>query len=132
MNLFFILNSLKRGKKGEFYRSGPGCDVARKATWQSHASPRGCLRGAEVARTRGSATRDHADARVAQRGSVRGLRVMGGLVGSGKSIGAVTQMRYAAPRFILEKSSLFLHVGLCSILLFLFQVIRRCLRRPIT
>ena len=27
-----------------------GCDVARKATWQSHAGPRERLRGAEVTR----------------------------------------------------------------------------------
>ena len=27
-----------------------GCDVARKATWQSHADPRECLRGADVTR----------------------------------------------------------------------------------
>ena len=27
-----------------------GCDVARKATWQSHVGPRECLRGAEVTR----------------------------------------------------------------------------------
>ena len=37
--------------------------MARKATWLCHADPR-----AEVARTRGSATRVHADARVASRG----------------------------------------------------------------
>ena len=53
------------------------CDVARKATWQSHASPRGRLHGAEVGQTHGNARRVHADAPVAPRGSVRGLRVMG-------------------------------------------------------
>ena len=37
-----------------------------------------------------------------------------GLVGPGKSIGAVTQRRYTAPRFILTCSIDFLYVGLCS------------------
>ena len=87
---------------GYFIARDPrGCNVARKATWQRHASPCKRLRGSEVARMRGNATRVHSDAWVAPRGSVRGLRVMGhGLVGPGKIIGAVTQMRYAAPRCI--------------------------------
>ena len=45
-----------------------GCNVARKATWQSHASPCERLHGVEVARTRGSATQVHADTQVAPRG----------------------------------------------------------------
>ena len=35
-------------------------------------------------------------------------------MGPGKSIGAVTQRRYAAPHFILTNSLHFLRVGLCS------------------
>ena len=31
-----------------FARVPRGCDMARKATWQSHAGPRKRLRGAEV------------------------------------------------------------------------------------
>ena len=42
-----------------------GCDMACKASWQSNASPRRRLRGTEVARTRGRATRVHADSRAA-------------------------------------------------------------------
>ena len=53
------------------------CDMARKDTWQCHADPRERLHGAEVTRTRGRATRVHADAPVAPCGGVRGLRVMG-------------------------------------------------------
>ena len=41
------------------------CDMASK--WQSHAGPRGRLRGMQVAQTRGGATRVHADAGVAPR-----------------------------------------------------------------
>ena len=33
-----------------FARDPRGCDVARKATWQSHEGPRERLRGAEVTR----------------------------------------------------------------------------------
>ena len=33
-----------------FARDPRGCDVARKATWQSHAGPRERLHGAEVTR----------------------------------------------------------------------------------
>ena len=34
------LKRLKKGKKGLFFtRVSRGCDVARKATWQSHAAP---------------------------------------------------------------------------------------------
>ena len=33
-----------------FVRVPRGCDVARKATWQSHAGPRERLRGAKVTR----------------------------------------------------------------------------------
>ena len=43
-----IKNRLKRGYI--FARDPHGCDVARKATWQSHTDPRECLRGTEVTR----------------------------------------------------------------------------------
>ena len=43
-----IKKLLKRGLI--FVRVPRGCDVARKATWQSHAGPRERLRGAEVTR----------------------------------------------------------------------------------
>ena len=43
-------------------RDPRGCDVARKAMWQSHASPRERLRGVEVAQTCGRAMQVHADA----------------------------------------------------------------------
>ena len=45
-----------------------GCDAACKATWQSHASPRGARWLGHVAK----ATRVHADARVAPRGRGNG------------------------------------------------------------
>ena len=52
MNLFRFLkglNSLKNGQKGVYITRDPrGCDVACKATLQSHADPRECLRGTEV------------------------------------------------------------------------------------
>ena len=53
--------------------------MARKATWQRHADPRERLRGTEVARTRGRATRVHADAQVAPRRmrGASGWQVMG-------------------------------------------------------
>ena len=41
----------KRAKTSFIFVQDPrGCDVARKATWQSHAGPRERLRGAEVTR----------------------------------------------------------------------------------
>ena len=43
-----IKNNFKKAKKGVYFRRG--CDVARKATWQSHADPRERLRGAKVTR----------------------------------------------------------------------------------
>ena len=51
----FDLNLLKTIKKmikrGFIFTRDPrGCDVARKATWQSHAGPRERMRGAEVTR----------------------------------------------------------------------------------
>ena len=42
--------------------------MACKATWQRHADPRERLRGADVAPTRGRATRVHAEAWVVPRG----------------------------------------------------------------
>ena len=45
-----LLKTIKKRLKGGFIfaRDPRGCDVARKATWQSHADPRKRLRGAEV------------------------------------------------------------------------------------
>ena len=41
----------KRIKRGVIFTQDPrGCNVARKATWQSNADPRKCLRGVEVTR----------------------------------------------------------------------------------
>ena len=42
--------------------------MVRKATWQRHVDPHERLCGADVARTRGRATRVHADARVVSSG----------------------------------------------------------------
>ena len=87
----FILSfiSLKKCKKGVFLspqnpgadvaqswhsvQDPSGCDMARKATWQSRASPRGA-QVARVTRTHGRATRVHTDAR----GTPRGMRGGGG------------------------------------------------------
>ena len=49
----FDFKSIKKikikAKMSLFFAQDPrGCDVARKATWQSHADPRKRLRGAEV------------------------------------------------------------------------------------
>ena len=44
-------NNKKNKKRGLIFARDPrGCDVARKATWQSHADPRERLRGADVTR----------------------------------------------------------------------------------
>ena len=44
-----VFKSIKKGKNGLFIAQDlHGCDVARKATWQSHMDPRECLRGKEV------------------------------------------------------------------------------------
>ena len=52
LNLFSIFKWLKNKKMAKtglyFARDPRGCDVARKATWQSHADPRERLRGANV------------------------------------------------------------------------------------
>ena len=46
---FKLIKNKKRGKKGLIIAWDLcGCDVARKATWQSHADPRERLRGTEV------------------------------------------------------------------------------------
>ena len=69
--------------------------MARKATWQSRASPCGSLGGTSGRIHVAGATRVHADARVVPRG-MRGAgrwRRAHGLVGPGNSIGAVTQKR---------------------------------------
>ena len=65
--IYFDLILLKNGKKGSYFPSGTvgkhgpawdprGCDMARKATWQSHASPLERQRDADVARMCGRAT----------------------------------------------------------------------------
>ena len=70
------ISLFKNRKKGVFFFAGTaskrgeawdlrGCDMARKAMWQSHASPRWCLGGTDVAWTRGKTTRAHGNARVA-------------------------------------------------------------------
>ena len=56
-NLFLIFKEFKtikkRAKRGLIFARVPrGCDVARKATWQSHAGPRESLCDAEVTRRR--------------------------------------------------------------------------------
>ena len=53
--IYFRFNLLKtikkRLKRGDIFARDPrGCDVARKAMWQSYADPREHLRGAEVTR----------------------------------------------------------------------------------
>ena len=58
-------------------RDTRGCDVARKATWQSHASPREGLGGVSVTRTHG---RGHASPRGSSGGAMlqaRGLACEG-------------------------------------------------------
>ena len=38
------LKTIKKGQKGIFFARVPrGCDVEGKATWQSHAGPRGAI-----------------------------------------------------------------------------------------
>ena len=71
------------------------CDMACKVTWQRHADPCERLHGTELARTRGRATRVHADARVAPHGMSVRLASDGptSIVGPSKIVGAVTQMR---------------------------------------
>ena len=78
--IFTDLILFKKGpKRGVIIARDPrGCDVARKATCKSHASLRERLRGAELVRTRGWATRVHADARVVPCG-----KTVFGLAGDG-------------------------------------------------
>ena len=66
------------------------CDVARKATKQSRASPRGAKVARSCAHVAG-ATQVHADAQVAIGGRGAGKWRAHGLVGLGLSIGAVMQ-----------------------------------------
>ena len=75
--------------------------------------------GAQVARTRGTTIRVHADARVVPRGMRGGAGKWRAheLVGLSEMIEAVTQMRYAAPHYILDFSLYFLRVGLRSLLI---------------
>ena len=66
------------------------CNMARKAMWQRRASPR----GAQVARTRGRATRVHGDAQVAPRGMNSSKLASDGptsIVGPRQNIGVITQ-----------------------------------------
>ena len=51
--------------------------MAHKATWQRHTDPCECVRGAEVVRTRGRATRVHIDAWVAPTWHEMGWQEMG-------------------------------------------------------
>ena len=87
-----------------------------EATWQGRGWP---TRGAGDAR-RGHVAKGHATTR-GHVGAREGRHVEGGLayggptgiVGRGKNLGAVTQMRYRAPIFNHGKFHYFLHVGLC-------------------
>ena len=70
-------------QKGGFISTGPAeLTWCAGPAWMRHGTqgqvveprePRRCLGGVEVAQTCGRATRVHANARVAPRGSVRGL-----------------------------------------------------------
>ena len=64
--IFIDFISYLKSQKGGFYpqelradvaRNPRGCNMAHKATWQSHGSPHEGLGGASVTRTRGRATR---------------------------------------------------------------------------
>ena len=126
--IFVNINSFKKCKKGVIFpariTTWCGSGTRPDATW--HARPRG------------SATRAHESACVARRwrGCVAGPRESTrtprwhhmaesqagrwwahGLVGPGKSIGAVTQRRYAALPYILTYPTNFLRVGLCSLII---------------
>ena len=100
--IHFHFKSLKKGQNGGFYRPGP---TQMWGGTQGHLAephePTRALGGADVAQTRDSAMRVHADTRVVPRGGVRGLRVMGPRVSGPKwEYWAVTQMRYATPPYI--------------------------------
>ena len=109
--------------------SGPRwrADVARRttarmrrgteATWQGRRWPHEA-QAAHTARTRGRrprvSTQVHADARVGLHVAMGvGIWRAHGLVGPGKKFGAVTQVRYSAPIFILIIFRYFFRVGLC-------------------
>ena len=88
--------------------------------WQSHASPRGCLRGADMWRTTDT-WQSHASPRGRLCGAYMVSTVFGlasdeptGIVGLGKFIGAVTQRLKSLSRFICAFSAYFFRVGLCS------------------
>ena len=50
--IFKLFKTIKNMKKGCIFRaSRRGCDVARKATWQSHTDSLKCLRGTDVTYT---------------------------------------------------------------------------------
>ena len=126
--IYFDFNPFKKWQKGGIFSARTtgqrgaawdprGCEMTPKATWQCHADPREHLHGVDVARTRGKATRAHADARVTPRGTRSdwiGRWWAHGLVGLGNSIGAVTQRHYFSPPFIRIFSADFFRVGLCS------------------
>ena len=86
-----------------------------EATWQSHGRP---ARGAGGADAWQEATRTGPRGRPggAPRGIGGGFAYGGptGIVGPGKKLGAVTQMRYRAPIFKRAEFRHFSRVGLCS------------------
>ena len=90
-----------------------------EATWQGCGWPTRGSRGAQGADTLQEATRVHAvhaDARVGRHVARRGVGIWRahGLVGPGKMIGAVTQLRYTTPIFTHVISTSFFREGLCS------------------
>ena len=132
--LIFIDFSLfkKRQKWGFILHRTRGTDVACEthvargtradATWHArprgraawaHAEPRWREGGADSWHGPRKSTQTPGWHHVASEGASRWRAH--GLVGPGWSIGAVTQMRYFAPAYILTFSSLFLRVGLCSL-----------------
>ena len=80
---------------------------------------------AQGADTWQEATRVHADAHVGRHVAGRGVDIWRtrGLVGLGKMLGAITQLRYPAPIFKLDFTHFFFRVGLCS---HTFLFCRRC------
>ena len=92
---------MRRGTQGHVVES------TRASVWREG--------GTEVAWKRGSATRVHVDTRMAPRGSVTACEWWAhGLVCPSESIGAVTQMRYAAPPYIPVLSLCFSLCGTMS------------------
>ena len=96
------------------WRARPG---GAEATWQSHGWPTRGAGGAQGADTWQEATRVHGSTRAPVWGATWHERVgiwrAHGLVGPGKKFGAVTQMCYCAPIFILTFFIYLFRVGLC-------------------